>query len=97
MANQLRTYTINRGKMDEFVRAWREGVVPLRRKAGFTISGGWIIRETNQFIWIASYDGPKTWKEVEDAYYALPERKELDPDPASFIARMELHFVEMAI
>jgi len=30
MTTQLRMYTINRGKMDDFVRAWKAGVYPLR-------------------------------------------------------------------
>ncbi len=94
MKNQLRMYTINRGKMDEFVRVWQQGVVPLRKKVGFTVTGAWINRETNQFIWIVSYDGPKPWEDMEKAYYASPERKAMDPDPAQFIARMETYFVE---
>lgn len=94
MKNQFRMYTINRGKMDEFVRIWQQNVYPLRIKVGFTVSGVWVNRETNQFIWIVSYDGPKTWEEVEKAYYSSPERQAMNPDPAQFIARMEIHFVE---
>ncbi len=94
MKNQFRMYTINRGKMDEFVRVWQQGVYPLRIKVGFTVSGVWVNRETNQFIWVVSYDGPKTWEEVEKAYYTSPERQAMNPDPAQFIARMEIHFVE---
>lgn len=94
MKHQLRVYTINRGKLDEFALLWRKSVVPLRIKAGFKVSGAWTNHETNQFIWILSYDGPKDWEAANNDYYALPERKSLDPDPASFIARMETHMVE---
>ncbi len=96
MKNQLRIYTINRGQMDAFVKAWQEGVVPLRLKLGFQVSTAWINRETNQFMWVVSYNGPKTWEEVEQAYYNAPERKTLSPDPVQLIARIETFFVERA-
>lgn len=92
--NQLRIYTINRGKMDEFVRAWQMGVYPVRIKVGFRVSGVWVNRDTNQFVWVVSYDGPKSWEEANRDYYESPERKMLDPDPAQFIARMETYMVE---
>jgi len=34
MTVQLRTYTINRGKLAEFAQAWRAGVYPLRLQRG---------------------------------------------------------------
>jgi hypothetical protein len=94
MKNQLRIYTINRGKLDEFVQVWKQGVYPLRIKLGFSVSGVWINRETNQFIWMLSYDGPKTWEEMDQAYYSSPERKALNPEPTQYIARIETSFVE---
>ncbi len=94
MKNQLRIYTINRGQMDEFVRVWKQEVYPLRIKVGFQVSGVWVNRETNQFIWIVSYDGPKPWEEMDQAYYASPERKAMSPEPTQFIARIETYFVE---
>jgi hypothetical protein len=94
MKNQLRIYTINRGMLDEFAQVWKNGFYPLRTKVGFRVSGVWVNRETNQFIWVVSYDGPKTWEEVEQAYYASPERKTMSPDPLQYIARIETYFVE---
>jgi hypothetical protein len=41
-----------------------------------------------------SYDGPKTWEEMDKAYYSSPERKTLNPDPMQYIARIETFFVE---
>jgi hypothetical protein len=38
------------------------------------------------------YDGDD-WEAKDKAYYAAPERKGLDPDPAQFIARIEYWFV----
>ncbi len=93
MPSQLRIYTINRGKMDDFVKAWRAGVYPLRLRLGYTIPFAWVIKERNEFVWILSYDGPEDWKARESAYYGSPERAALNPDPAQFIAQAEQWFI----
>ncbi len=91
---QIRIYTINHGKMDEFVRVWRDGVAPIRRKIGFEILGAWTIKETNQFIWLISYDGPEDWAVKDREYFDSPDRKKLEPNPAQLIARTEQYFVD---
>ena len=93
MTSQLRIYTINKGRLEEFVNAWKKGVVPLRLKHGFKIDGAWTVKENNQFIWILTYNGPEDWRTKQDAYYNSPERKALDPDPAQHIARVEEYFI----
>ena len=93
MICQLRIYTIQEGKMDEWIKGWREGVVPLRRKHGFRVGGAWVARERNTFVWILAYDGPGDWKVRNDAYYASTERRTLDPDPARLIVRAEEMFL----
>jgi len=97
MTQQLRIYTINRGKMEAFTQAWLGGVYPLRLKHGFTISGAWVIKDTHQFVWLLGYNGPETWEAKEKAYYGSPERAALDPDPAQFIARAEQYFIEAQV
>ncbi len=97
MKTQIRIYTVNRGMLDQFMSEWKEKIYPLRLKYGFTIAGAWAIRETNQFVWLLGYEGPGTWEERDEMYYASPERKDMDPNPARHIARMELHFVETVV
>ena len=97
MTTELRIYTINRGQMEDFVRVWKEGVVPLRRKAGFTIDGAWVIEATNQFAWIVSLPDGEDWEAKVAAYSQSDERRSLEPDPVSFIARMETNFAASAI
>jgi hypothetical protein len=92
MATQLRRYTINRGRMDDFLRAWMAGVHPLRLKYGFRIDGTWIIRERNEFIWLVSYDGID-WDGREAEFRGSPERAAVDPDPAQYIAKNEHWFI----
>ncbi len=75
--------------MDAWLKGWREGVVPLRRKHGFRVDGAWIVRGENRFVWILTYDGPESWEAKDSAYYASPERKALNPDPAVYIGKAE--------
>ena len=89
MQEQLRMYTIKPGEMEEWITEWRRLIAPLRRKQGFEVLGAWTVDDENQFVWILRYDGPKTWKEADDAYYASPERTAMQPDPARHIARAE--------
>ena len=62
---QIRIFTINKGKMNEFVSAWKKGVLPLRTRSGFKIEGAWVVQEKNKFIWILSYDGPEGFEAGE--------------------------------
>jgi hypothetical protein len=92
--HQIRIYTINRGKMDEFVQVWRQGIAPIRQKIGFEIVGAWVNKDTNQFIWLISYSGEEEWVVKDGEYFNSSDRKKLNPDPASLIARSEQYFVD---
>lgn len=91
---QLRIYTINRGEMETFVQGWRELIVPLRLKHGYTIDGAWIVEGENRFIWMVSYDGDEAWEAKEHAYYNDPERVAIAPGPAIHIALMDLRLIK---
>jgi len=97
MIRQLRIYTINKGKMDEFVKGWRAGVYPLHLEHGFKIGRAGVIAERNEFVWEVSYDGPEDWDAKQAAYYGSPERAALDPDPAQYIAKAERWFVSSVL
>ena len=94
MLVQLRVYTINRGVMDEWVEEWHEHIKPLRLKIGFEILGAWTVTETNQFLWVLSYDGPESWDSLDQAYHQSKERRAMEPDPARHITRMEHFFMD---
>jgi hypothetical protein len=89
MASQLRMYRAKEGELDAFVREWRTGVLPLRRKFGFRVEGAWAIREKGEFMWVISYDGPEGFEARDAAYYASPERKAMSPDPARHLAQTD--------
>jgi NIPSNAP len=82
---QLRDYTIKPGQLDRFVEVWRTKVRPLREQTGFVVEGAWKVPSEEHFVWIVSYDGPAGWDAANKSYYESPERKAMDPDPASFI------------
>lgn len=86
---EVRVYTINKGKMAEFVSAWRTGVYPLRLKHGFTIPAAWSVADSNQFMWIMCYAGAEGFQARDAAYYASSDRQTMKPDPRDFIARAE--------
>jgi hypothetical protein len=87
MTSQIREYTVKPGEMRNWLDEWRREIVPLRQRAGFEVLGAWTVDGTDQFVWIISYDGPKSWEEAESDYYGSPERKALNPDPARHLAQ----------
>ena len=86
---QLRLYTIDKGRLDDFAKAWHAGVYSLRTSQGYRIPFAAKIPSTNQFVWVLAYDGPETWEAKEAAYYKSTARKAMSPDPAQWIARPE--------
>jgi hypothetical protein len=86
-------YSVKPGAMDEWCREWRDLIRPLRERHGFKVSGGWVIDETSQFVWMLEYDGPEEWQAVDARYYGSPERKAMAPDPARNLEKTEHWFV----
>jgi len=84
MEFQLRDYTIEEGRLDEFVREWQEHVLPLRVAMGFGVVGPWVVRDESRFVWIVGFDGDLA--AANAAYYASPERAAIEPDPARLVA-----------
>jgi hypothetical protein len=58
MEIQLRDYRIKPGHMDDWIRGWEGGVVPLRRQEGFEVVGAWVDRAHDRFVWLVGYSGP---------------------------------------
>lgn len=97
MVRQLRIYTINKGKLDDFVAGWTRFVYPLHLEHGYQIELAEVIEERNEFVWIVSYDGPEDWDAKQAAYYGSPERAAVDPDPAQHIAKTERWFIRSVL
>ncbi|MEV4092293.1 NIPSNAP family protein [Streptosporangium saharense] len=82
---QHRTYTIRQGLLDEWAERWRSQIVPLRLEFGFEIRGAWLDHERSQFIWVIAYDGPESFEERNQHYWASPRRAEMDLDPTHYL------------
>jgi hypothetical protein len=94
---QLRIYRIEPGRMAEFLKAWRDGVVPLRMRFGFEIEGAWAgtgDEWADHFWWVLRFDGEGTFEEADAAYYGSDERRQLADDPARYIVEQEHPMVE---
>jgi hypothetical protein len=89
---QLRDYTVVDGRLDDFVREWREHVLPLRLALGFSVVGPWVDREASRFVWIVGYDGDI--RAANDAYHESPERAAMDPDAARLIVETRQVWLE---
>ena len=86
MAIQLRDYRICAGELDRFVDEWRASLAPLRRSIGFAIPAAWTVPDEDRFIWLLEHPGSwDAFSEADAAYFASPERAEIDPDPARLI------------
>ena len=86
---QVRTYTVKEGLLDEWVRRWREEIVPLRLEFEFSLGGAWIDRERHHFIWEISYDGPETFAERNHQYWDSPKREAMALDPEDYLVSTE--------
>ena len=95
--SQLRMYTIQEGRMAEWLLGWTRGVLPLRRKFGFRVDGAWVVDGENKFVWVLTYDGPDGFEARDAAYYGFPERASLTPDPAPLIEKAETWFMRAAL
>jgi hypothetical protein len=85
-ATQLREYRIRAGQLEQFVSEWQRHLAPLRRACGFDIGGAWTIPEDDRFVWLLVHpDGWEAFDAADAAYFASPERKGFDPDPARLI------------
>jgi hypothetical protein len=82
MEYQVRRYQIGPGRLDEFIEAWKSGVVPLRRQFGSRFHGAWSIAESNEFVWVISHDGEEGFATADATYYESEDRRLLSPDPA---------------
>ena len=96
MVTQVRLFTVRPGRMDAWLAGWRRKIVPLRRRFGFEVEGGWIDRGSNRFLWILSLSPEIDWARRDAEYYDSPERREMDPDPAECLEAAEMWFVDPA-
>ena len=62
----LRTYTINKGMMDDWLEVFPTMIEPMK-EAGISVESTWLNADRTQFIWIRSYGD--SLEECEAAFY----------------------------
>jgi NIPSNAP len=87
---QLRLYRVEPGRIDDWLREWRDQVRPLREAKGFHVLGPWV-GEDDRFVWLIGHDD---FAAADAAYYESPERAQMDPDPARLLVETETLMLE---
>ena len=73
MIYQLRTYTVNKGMMDDWVSLFNDKIIGIQENCGIKVEAAWVNLDQNQFIWIRSFSDSEDVKVKEAAFYASPE------------------------
>ena len=94
MISQLRTYTINRGMMDSWLKLFQERILPIHQKCGIPVEGTWVSSDRTEFIWLRSFASADDIPAKELEYLSSPERKALGDLPTSHLAKIEVRLVE---
>lgn len=65
----LRTYTINKGMMDDWLALFPK-LIPVMEDAGIKVESTWVNEERTKFIWVRSYgDSVENIATAEAAFY----------------------------
>jgi hypothetical protein len=94
MIAEVRIYTLNKGKLDDFVKLWNEKLAPIHQKYGLKILGAWVNRPQNEFVWIRVFENEADRDEKTKTYMTSPERKALGDQPQQLEAKIEVRTVE---
>jgi len=96
MLAQIRTYTINRGEMDNFLKEFQAVVIPMHEKVGIPIVATWVNRAQNEFIWVRRFEDQADRERKLKAFQESPEMADIHGRVAVKIANMEIQDVEGA-
>lgn len=90
----LRTYTINKGQMDAWLKLFNEKLVPLLDEHEINVEGAWLNEEKTQFIWVRSYGDSTTDIEKKEAAFYGSEWWKANVDMVrSHIAHREIKLI----
>jgi hypothetical protein len=94
MIAEVRIYTMNKGKLDEFVELWNGKLAPIHAQYGLKILGAWVNRPQNEFIWIRVFESEADRDAKTRQYMESPERRALGDAPQKLEAKIEVRTVE---
>jgi hypothetical protein len=95
---ELRIYRIKQGLMGDWLRVFREGIVPASEAAGIPVVAAWTNPEDpDEFVWVRAYDSGSPVADQKAAYTASPDRKKLGDLGRRYLESREVRFLEPAI
>lgn len=95
MATHLRVYTVNKHKMDDWIKHFRAKVVPLMAKHGITVNSAWTNQDRTEFIWIREYRNGDI-ESCEKSFYGSAEWAEIVGETRGMLAKVEVKVIEPA-
>ncbi len=89
MLFELRQYTINEGRREEFVRLMEEQIIPFQVSQGMTILGSFISEEDeNTYVWIRRFHSEEEREQQYESVYASDHWKnEIAPQVGEMMSR----------
>ena len=89
MLFELRQYTINEGRREEFVRLMEEQIIPFQTAQGMTILGSFVSEEDeNTYVWIRRFHSEAEREQLYESVYASDYWKnEIAPQVGEMMSR----------
>jgi len=94
MIGQLRTYTINMGMMESWLKLFRDELAPNLKKAGMSVHTAWVNDEGTKFIWVRTVGDRSEMEPKQAAFWASDWFKEHETRVRSHIAHSEVVVLE---
>ena len=69
MFYELRRYTINEGKMDEWVRFMEEAIIPFQVSKGMVIAGSFRGEDETTYVWMRRFASEAERERLYEAVY----------------------------
>ena len=86
MFYELRRYTVNAGKMDEWVRFMEETIIPFQTSKGMVIIGSFRGEDDTTYVWMRRFASEEEREQVYEAVYQTDRWKnEIEPRIAELI------------
>ena len=89
MVDQMRSYTINKGMMDSWIKLFETGIKPAHDAVGMPVVATWVNADRNQFIWVRRFPDGADVPSKESEFRESPGFKELGTQPGEHIAKMD--------
>ena len=97
MIYQLRTYTVNKGMMDDWVNLFNDKLVGIMADNGIKVEDAWVNLDKNQFIWIRSFANAEDVAVKEAAFYGSADWNAIMDRARTHLARIQVEPMESVL